>query len=50
MTVFLQTNPKNEVLWHSWGVAEKRDGNFRVARKLLRQATEVRERATALTS
>lgn len=31
------TNPENEVLWHAWGVAEKRDGNFGVARKLLRK-------------
>jgi hypothetical protein len=32
---------ENEVLWHAWGMAEKRDGNYAVARKLLRRATEV---------
>lgn len=40
----VQSNTDNEVLWHAWGVAEKRDGNFGVARKLLRKATEINPR------
>lgn len=40
----VQSNPENEVLWHAWGVAERREGNFGVARKLLRKATEINPR------
>ena len=29
----VQSNTDSEVLWHAWGVSEKRDGNFGVARK-----------------